>query len=44
MPNFRQRLTKVSLSLWQHVMQTGMAMTTTLWERVAEGLNASFEN
>ncbi|GJW49848.1 hypothetical protein Tco_0091199 [Tanacetum coccineum] len=28
----------------KHVMQTGMAMTTTLREQVAEGLNALFEN
>ncbi|GKG63947.1 hypothetical protein Tco_0647314, partial [Tanacetum coccineum] len=35
--------TKVSLPLWQHEMQTGMAMTATLRERVAEGLNALFE-
>ncbi|GJT50862.1 putative reverse transcriptase domain-containing protein [Tanacetum coccineum] len=29
---------------WQHEMQTGMAMTATLREQVAEGLNALFEN
>ncbi|GJY00656.1 hypothetical protein Tco_0358808, partial [Tanacetum coccineum] len=35
---------KVLLLHWQHVMQTGMAMTAILPERVSEGLNALLEN
>ncbi|GJV21110.1 hypothetical protein Tco_1370130 [Tanacetum coccineum] len=43
MPN-SSLIDKVSVPLWQHVMQTEMALTTILQERVSEGLNALLES